>query len=143
MILVWTNHRFEGGDVTYDVKSSNMDKTWLKVIKARCFRLMSLYHLKPCMSRSQTATRPANQVQWAEFREAFRAQHIPAGIMKTKHREFMDLRQSNQSVYSYSKVFNHLAQYALEQVDTDEKRKYHFMNGLSTKLQERLVLNTN
>jgi hypothetical protein len=95
------------------------------------------------MSRSQTATRPANQVQWAEFREAFRAQHIPAGIMKTKHREFMDLRQSNQSVYSYSTVFNHLARYALEQVDTDEKRKYHFMNGLSTKLQERLVLNTN
>jgi hypothetical protein len=95
------------------------------------------------MSRSQTATPPANQVQWAEFREAFRAQHIPAGIMKTKHREFMDLRQSNQSVYSYSKVFNHLAQYALKQVDTDEKRKYHFMNGLSTKLQERLVLNTN
>jgi hypothetical protein len=32
-----------------------MAKTCLKVIKARCFRLMSLYHLKPCMSRSQTA----------------------------------------------------------------------------------------
>jgi hypothetical protein len=40
---------------------------------------------------SFTATRPANQVQWAEFREAFRTQHIPAGIMKSKHREFMDL----------------------------------------------------
>jgi hypothetical protein len=40
---------------------------------------------------SFTATHPANQVQWAEFREAFRAQHIPAGIMKSKHREFMDL----------------------------------------------------
>jgi hypothetical protein len=37
------------------------------------------------------ATRPANQVQWAEFREAFREQHIPAGIMKSKYREFMDL----------------------------------------------------
>jgi hypothetical protein len=34
---------------------------------------------------SFTATRPANQVQWAEFRDAFRAQHISAGIMKTKH----------------------------------------------------------
>jgi hypothetical protein len=34
---------------------------------------------------SFTATRPANQVLWAEFREAFRAQHIPAGIMKSKH----------------------------------------------------------
>jgi hypothetical protein len=25
------------------------------MIKSRCFRIMSLYHLKPCMSRSQTA----------------------------------------------------------------------------------------
>jgi hypothetical protein len=34
---------------------------------------------------SSTVTRPANQVQWAEFREAFRAQHISVGIMKSKH----------------------------------------------------------
>jgi hypothetical protein len=40
-------------------------------------------------------------------------------------------------------MFNHLAQYAPEQIDTDEKKKYHFMNGLSTKLQERLALNAN
>jgi hypothetical protein len=40
---------------------------------------------------SFTANRPANQVQWAEFREAFRAQYIPASIMKGKHKEFMDL----------------------------------------------------
>jgi hypothetical protein len=60
--------------------------------------------------------------------------------MKSKQREFMDLHQGNQSVYAYSKLFNHLMQYALEQVDTDEK-KYHFMNGLSTKLQKCLALN--
>jgi hypothetical protein len=82
---------------------------------------------------SFTATRPANQVQWAEFREAFRVQHISVGIMKSMHREFMDLHQGNQSVYVYSKMFNHLTQYAPEQVDTDEK-KYCFMKGLSTKL---------
>jgi hypothetical protein len=45
-------------------------------------------------------------------------------------------------VYAYSKMFNHLMQYAPEQVDTDEKQKYHFVDGLSTKLQERLALNT-
>jgi hypothetical protein len=39
-----------------------------------------------------TTTRTANQVQWAEFREAFRAQHIQAGIVMRKHREFMDLQ---------------------------------------------------
>jgi hypothetical protein len=53
----------------------------------------------------------------------------------------MDLQQGNQSVYVYSKLFNHLTQYALEQVDTNKKKKYHFMNDLSTKLQEHLALN--
>jgi hypothetical protein len=84
--------------------------------------------------------RLANQLRRAEFHEAFRVQHIPAGIIKSKYREFLDLQQGNQSVYAYSERFNHLAQYALEQVDTDEKKKYRFMNGLSTKLQERLAL---
>jgi hypothetical protein len=90
---------------------------------------------------SFTATRPANQVQWVEFRDAFHAQHIPVGIMKSKHCEFMGLQQGNQSVYVYSKMFNHLTQYAPEQVDTNEKKKYCFMKGLSTKLQECLALN--
>jgi hypothetical protein len=40
-------------------------------------------------------------------------------------------------VYSYSKLFNHLAQYTTEQVDTDEK-KYHFINGLSTSCRSAL-----
>jgi hypothetical protein len=62
--------------------------------------------------------------------------------MKNKHREFMDLQQGDQLMYAYSKMLNHLAQYVLEQIDTDEK-KYRFMNGLSTKLQERLALKAN
>jgi hypothetical protein len=44
-------------------------------------------------------------------------------------------------VHDYSKLFNHLVQYALDQVDTNEKRKTRFMNSLSTKLQERMALN--
>jgi hypothetical protein len=53
----------------------------------------------------------------------------------------MDLKQGKSFVHDYSKLFNHLAQYASTQVDMDEK-KYRFMNELSTKLQERLALNT-
>jgi hypothetical protein len=45
-------------------------------------------------------------------------------------------------VHDYSKLFNHLAQYVPDQVNTDAKKKDRFMVGLSTKLQERLVLNT-
>jgi hypothetical protein len=45
-------------------------------------------------------------------------------------------------VHDYSKLFNHLAQYTLDQVDTDEKKKDRFMIDLATKLQERMALNT-
>jgi hypothetical protein len=45
-------------------------------------------------------------------------------------------------VHDYSKQFNHLAQYALDQVGTDEKKKDRFIIDLSTKLQERMELNT-
>jgi hypothetical protein len=53
----------------------------------------------------------------------------------------MYLKQGGMSVHDYSKQFNHLAQYASDQVDTDDK-KDRFMIGLSTKLQKRMTLNT-
>jgi hypothetical protein len=61
--------------------------------------------------------------------------------MRKKHQAFMDLKQGAMSVHDYSKQFNHLAQYAADQVDTDEKKDC-FMIGLFTKLQERMALNT-
>jgi hypothetical protein len=84
-----------------------------------------------------TATRPADyQVLWAEFCDAFHAYYILAGVMRKKRQEFIDLKQGGRSVHDYFKQFNHLPQYASDQVDTDEKKKNdHFMIGLSTKLQ--------
>jgi hypothetical protein len=61
--------------------------------------------------------------------------------MRKKRQKFTDLKQGRRSVHDYSKLFNHLALYALDQVDTDEK-KDRFMINLSTKLQERMTLNT-
>jgi hypothetical protein len=81
-------------------------------------------------------------VSWAEFHDAFRTHYIPAGVMRKKHQEFMNLKQGGRSVHDYSKQFNHLMQYASDQVDTYEKKKNRFMIGLSTKLQERIALNT-
>jgi hypothetical protein len=90
-----------------------------------------------------TTTRPADyQVSWAEFRNTFRAHYIPSCVMRTKRQEFMDLKQGEKSVHDYSKQFNHLSQYAPDQVDTDEKKNDRFMIGLSTKLQEPMTLNT-
>jgi hypothetical protein len=45
-------------------------------------------------------------------------------------------------MHDYSKLFNHLAQYAPDQVDTDDKKKDRFMIGLSMKLQEHMALST-
>jgi hypothetical protein len=73
-------------------------------------------------------------VTWAEFLNTFHAHYIPAGVMRKKCQEFMYLKQGGRSVHDYSKQFNHLAQYVPDQVDTDEKKKDHFMIGLSTKL---------
>jgi hypothetical protein len=80
-------------------------------------------------------------VSWVEFRDAFCTHYIQAGVMRKKHREFMDLKQGGRSVHDYSKQFNHLTQYAPDQVDTNDK-KDRFMTGLSTKLQKRMALNT-
>jgi hypothetical protein len=82
------------------------------------------------------------QVSWAKFRDAFHAHYIPAGMMWKKHQEFMDLKQGRRSMHDYSKQFDHLAEYAPDQVDMNEKKKDRFMISLSTKLQERMVLNT-
>jgi hypothetical protein len=90
-----------------------------------------------------TATCPTDyQVSWTKFRSTFRAHYILVGVMRKKHQEFMNLKQGGRSVYDYSKLFIHLAQYAPDQVGTDDKRKDPFMIGLSTKLQERIALNT-
>jgi hypothetical protein len=45
-------------------------------------------------------------------------------------------------VHDYFKKFNHLAQYAPDQMDMDDKKKDRFMIALSTKLQERMALDT-
>jgi hypothetical protein len=90
-----------------------------------------------------TATHPADyQMSWTEFCSTFRTHYILAGVMRKKRQEFMDLKQGGRSIHKYSKRFNHLAQYVLDQVDTNDKKKDCFMIGLSTKLQERMVLNT-
>jgi hypothetical protein len=57
-----------------------------------------------------TATRPTDyHVPWTKFCSAFRTHYIPAGVMRKKRQEFMDLKQGGWSMHDYSKLFNHLA----------------------------------
>jgi hypothetical protein len=50
--------------------------------------------------------------------------------MKLKKKEFLSLTQGNMTVSEYRDRFTQLSRYALEEVDTDEKRQECFLEGL-------------
>jgi hypothetical protein len=61
-------------------------------------------------------------INWQEFRNSFRTHHVPFGMMKHKKKEFEDLKQGSMSVNEYVTRFTQLSRYALDDVDTDEKK---------------------
>lgn len=80
-----------------------------------------------------------HQILWPEFCEAFHSHHIPAGVMKLKLQEFMNLKQGLEDVPEYAQKFNYLTQYGSYHVDTDEKKRDCFKSGLNLKLQQRMA----
>jgi hypothetical protein len=78
------------------------------------------------------AIQPAgHQVTSDEFKLAFCEHYIPEGVLHMKQEEFMRLKQLNK--------FNHLSQYAIDQVNTDLKKKNCFMRGLNIRLQRKMA----
>ena len=58
--------------------------------------------------------------------------------MAIKKWEFLDLQQRGRSVMEYVQKFNHLAQYTPDEVNNNDRKRYHFVNGLFLKMQDRL-----
>ena len=79
-----------------------------------------------------------HHVTWQEFTTTFYQYYIPTGLLNRKLSEFLELKQGNMIVMEYVNKFNHLARYARNHVDTDEKKMDHFNRGLSWILQEKL-----
>jgi hypothetical protein len=75
-----------------------------------------------------------DSINWNEFNAIFHSHHVPEGIMKLKKREFEDLKQGSMTVSEYVTRFTELSRYALNNVDTDEKKQYCFLNGLNDRL---------
>jgi hypothetical protein len=73
-------------------------------------------------------------INWLEFRVAFRAHHVPQGVIKLKKKEFQDLKQGSMSVNEYITKFTQLSRYAPHEVDTDEKEQECFLNDLNDEL---------
>jgi hypothetical protein len=58
---------------------------------------------------------------------------------KRNWKEFIRLKQGGDSVMQYLNKFNHLSQYAIDQVDTDLKKKNCFRSGLNDRLQRKMA----
>ena len=52
--------------------------------------------------------------------------YVPEGVLQMKLEEFIRLRQGGDMVMQYLNKFNHLSQYAIDQVDTNLKKKELF-----------------
>jgi hypothetical protein len=76
--------------------------------------------------------RPANDpaVTWQEFRENFRAYHIPEGMIELKAEEFRNLTQGSLSVVEYRDRFAQLSRYAPHEVANDNDKQHRFLKGL-------------
>jgi hypothetical protein len=86
------------------------------------------------------AVQPAGyQITWDEFKLAFREHYIPKGVLHMKQEEFIRLKQGGDTVMQYLNKFNHLSQYAIDQVNTDLKKKNCFMRGLNDRLQRKMA----
>jgi hypothetical protein len=56
-----------------------------------------------------------------------------------KHEEFLRLKQGGDTVMQYLNKFNDLSQYAIDQVNTDLKKRNCFMRGLNVRLQRKMA----
>jgi hypothetical protein len=124
---------------------------WIRVIDQKFGLLRCSETQKPLFAAQQlrgpastwwgnfVAVQPAgHQVTWDEFKLAFREHYILEGELHMKQEEFMKLKQGGDTVTQYLNKFNHLSQYAIDQVNTDIKKKNCFMRGLNDWMQRKM-----
>jgi hypothetical protein len=86
------------------------------------------------------AIQPAShQITLDEFKMAFHEHYIPEGVLHMKQEEFMKLKQGGDTVTQYLNKFNHLSQYAIDQVNMDLKKRNCFMRGLNDRMQRKMA----
>jgi hypothetical protein len=125
---------------------------WVRIMEQKFGLIRCLEVQKPLSAAQQlrgpastswanfSAIQPAgHQITWEEFKLAFREYYVPEGMLQMKLEEFIRLKQGGDSVMQYLNKFNHLSQYAIDQVDTDLKKKNCFMRGLNGRLQRKMA----
>jgi hypothetical protein len=61
-------------------------------------------------------------ITWNEFKARFRTHYVPRGTLKLKKMEFSELQHGEMTVNEYLNRFTQLSRYALDDVNTDEKK---------------------
>jgi hypothetical protein len=125
---------------------------WIRVIEQKFGLLRCTETQKPLFAAQQlrgpastwwgnyVAVQPAShQITWDEFKLAFREHYIPEGVLHMKQEEFMKLKQGGDAVTQYLNKFNHLSQYAIDQVNMDLKKRNCFMRGLNDRMQRKMA----
>ncbi|KAK1647639.1 hypothetical protein QYE76_065444 [Lolium multiflorum] len=85
------------------------------------------------------AVYPAGKVfTWEEFKRKFRESNVPESIVELKRREFESLEQKDNAILTYVREFSKLSRYAVEEVNTEDKKKKRFLRGLSPQFKVQL-----
>jgi hypothetical protein len=125
---------------------------WIRVIEQKFGFLQCMETQKPLFVAQQlrgdastwwgnyVAVQPVgHQITWDEFKLAFREHYIPEGVLHMKQGEFIKLKQGGDTVTQYLNKFNHLSQYAIDQVNADLKKINCFMRGLNDRMQRKMA----
>jgi hypothetical protein len=80
-----------------------------------------------------------HQITWEEFKLAFWEHYVSERVLHMKQEEFIRLKQGGDTVMQYLNKFNHVSQYAIDQMNTDLKKKNCFMRGLNGRLQQKMA----
>jgi hypothetical protein len=125
---------------------------WIRVIEQKFGLLCCTETQKPLFAAQQlrgpastwwgnfVAIQPAgHQVTWDEFKLAFCEHYISEGVLHMKQEKFIRLKQGGDTVMQYLNKVNHLSQFAIDQVNTDLKKKICFMRGLNDRLQRKMA----
>jgi hypothetical protein len=75
-----------------------------------------------------------NSITWNEFQTCFRTHFVPHSTMK-QNKEFADLKQGSMYVNEYLNSFIQFSKYALDDINTNEKKQDMFSNGLNDDVQ--------
>ncbi|WVZ52163.1 hypothetical protein U9M48_003248 [Paspalum notatum var. saurae] len=105
---------------------------WLRAVERQL-------DIAQCNDQERVLQQDRERFTCAQFRERFRSNHVPVGIMKIK--EFLSLKQGNMSVTEYLDKFLQLARYAPTEVAQDSDNQEHFLEGLNDNLQLQLMNN--